>query len=244
MTTRLGLLLVIAACSKGSATGALDAPPSQIDAKATDAAPGVYAHRIQIDGIDDFLSAEQFATTSAGYDARVTWDADNIYVGYSGPDLEPSAAEAATKWLFVYIDVDPGTQNGALVDELYNTQAATFPAGFRADYYVRWKCDATLLSLKKFAGGTWTDEATVPPAARGGSYVELAIPRATLGANATSMSLVAWMINEQANVESSYGGLYAGNFVDGYSANLALTKFLKIDFTSARDPNDSVNQGP
>jgi hypothetical protein len=235
-------VLLLAACSKGSATGAIDAAP--IDAKATDSAPGVYAHRIMIDGIDDFLSAEQFSTTSAGYDARVTWDADNLYIGYSGADLDPAAADTATKWLFVYVDVDPGLPNGALVDETYNTQGATFPAGFRADYYVRWRCDATLLTLKKFNGAAWTEEATVPPAARGGSFVEIAIPRATLGASIEKMSVVAWMINEKANVESSYGGLFTGNFVDGYAANLALTKFLKIDFAAARDPNDPMNQGP
>jgi hypothetical protein len=241
--TRFVLLILIAACSKGSATGAIDAAPT-IDAKEIDSAPGVYAHRIMIDGIDDFLSAEQFSTTSTGYDARVTWDADNLYIGYSGADFDPAAADTATKWLFIYLDVDPGMPNGALVNETYTTQGATFPAGFRADYYVRWRCDATLLTLKKYTGAAWADDATVPPAARGGSFVEVAIPRATLGASASKMSVVAWMINEKANVESSYAGLYAGNFVDGYAANLALTKFLKIDFAAARDPNDPMNQGP
>lgn len=241
--TRAALVLLIAACSKGSATGSIDAAP-KVDAKETDAAPGVYAHEIVIDGIDDFLSAEQFSTTSTGYDARVTWDADNLYVGYSGADLDPTAADTATKWLFIYVDVDPGMPNGALVDETYNTQGATFPAGFRADYYVRWRCDATLLTLKKHDGAAWVDQATVPPAARGGSFVEIAIPRAVLGASVGKMSLVAWMINEKANVESSYAGLYAGNFVDGYAANLALTKYLAIDFASARDPNDVANQKP
>jgi hypothetical protein len=241
--TRFVLLISIAACSKGSATGSRDAAPT-IDAKETDAAPGVYSHRIMIDGVDDFLSAEQFPTTSTGYDARVTWDADNLYIGYSGADLDPVVADAATKWLFIYVDTDPGMASGALVDETYTTQGATFPTGFRADYYVRWRSDATLLTLKKYTGAAWADEPTVPPAARGGRFVEIAIPRATLGASISKMSLVAWMINEKANVESSYAGLYAGNFVDGYAANLALTKFLKIDFAAARDPNDPMNQGP
>ena len=238
---RVALVVILAACSKGAATGSLDAPPRK-DAS-IDASDAPYSHHIMIDGVDDFLSAEQFPTTSAGYDARVTWDADNIYVGYSGADLDPAAADTTTKWLFVYIDVDPGMPNGALVDETYNTQGATFPTGFRADFYVRWRCDATLLTLKQFGGATWADHATVPPASRGGSFVEMAIPRAVLGAS-TTMNVVAWMINEKQNVESSYAGLYAGNFTDGYAANLALTKFLKIDFAARRDPNDAANVGP
>ena len=239
--TRAVWLLAIAACSKGTATGSIDAAPNS-DGKPIDTADGRYEHHIMIDGVDDFLSTEQFPTTSAGYDARVTWDADAIYVGYSGADLDPAAADTATKWLFVYVDVDPGMPNGALVNETYNTQGATFPAGFRADFYVRWKCDGTLLTLKQYTGSAWTD-AAMPPASLGGSFIEIGIPRATLGASST-MSVVTWMINEKANVESSYAGLYTGNFTDGYAANLALTKFLKIDYAASRDPNDAANQGP
>jgi len=235
------LLLALAACSKGTATGSIDAAPK--DAKLTDSPPGVYAHRIMIDGIDDFLSGEQFPTTSAGYDARVTWDADNLYVGYSGADLDPATADTATKWLFIYIDVDPGTPNGSLVNETYNTQAATFPAGFRADFYARWKCDQTLVTLEQFTGTTAWTTVLVPPASRTGSFVELAIPRPTLGTS-DKMNVVTWMINEKANAEGTYAGLYTGNFTDGYAANLMVSKFLKIDFAAARDPNDAANQGP
>ena len=232
---RLALLVALGACSKGSASATIDGPAQ--DGTPVDA--GAYAHRIMIDGVDDFLSAEQFPTTSAGYGARVSWDADNLYVGYTGADLDPAAADTTTKWLFVYIDNDPGTANGAAVNETYTTQSATFPAGFRADYYVRWRCDATLFSFKQF-NGTWTDAAP-PAAARGGTFVEIAIPRAVLGAK---VNIVSWMINEKANVESSYAGLYATNFTDGYAANLALTKYLKIDFAAPRDPNDAANEGP
>jgi hypothetical protein len=237
--TRLAWLLVVGACSKGTATASIDAAPK--DGKAIDAV-GAYQHRIMIDGIDDFLSSEQFSTTSAGYGARVTWDADNLYVGYAGADLDKTAADTSTKWLFIYIDVDPGMPSGALASETYNTQGATFPAGFRADFYVRWKCDTTLLTLKQFGGATWTDGAA-PPASNVGAFVEFAIPRSALGAS-TTMSVVTWMINEKNGVESSYAGLYATNFTDGYAASLALTKFLKIDFAAPRDPNDAANQGP
>ena len=236
------LLVAVAACSKGAATGGIDAPLADSHIDAPDAST-TYRHTISVDGIDDFLSPEQFATTSGGYAARITWDDDNVYFGYSGSDLDPAAPDTATKWLFLYIDGDPGTPNGALVDETYNTQSAMFPSGFRADYYVRWKCDATLLTLKKFNGATWADETTVPPAARGGSYVEIAVPRAAIGAT-PKLGIVTWMINEKPNAEGTYAGIYPGNFTDGYHANLQLTKYLKVDFSSNKDPNAAANQGP
>lgn len=238
----VAVAVALVACSKGKAVEYLDAPPSADAANEIDASTA-YRHTIQIDGLDDFLSTEQFPTTSAGYDARVTWDDANIYVGYAGADLDPAAVDSGTKWLFVYVDSEPG--GGAAVNETYNTQGATFPAGFRADWYVRWRADAMLLSLKKYDGAAWVDEATVPPAARGGSFVEIAIPRAAIGAEGDGeVRLVTWMINEKANAEGSYAGLYADNFVDGYHANLALTRYLKIDFAAARDPNDVANRGP
>ena len=238
--TRFVLLCALAACSKGSASASLDAPPKK-DAADPDGQQ-LYRHTIQIDGTDDFLSSEQFPTTSTGYTARVAWDNDAIFVGYSGSDLDPATVDTSTKWLFVYVDVDPGMAKGALVNEMYNTQGATFPAGFRADFYVRWKCDATLLSLKTFSNNTWM-EGTAPQAARAGSFVEFAIPRSVI-VPTDRVDVVTWMINEKNGAEGSYAGIYTGNFTDGYAANLALTKFLKIDFTSARDPNDPANQGP
>jgi hypothetical protein len=239
--TRFVLILAVAACSKGNASGTPDAAPKR-DAPPEIDAPAVYAHTIQIDGVDDFLSAEQFPTTSTGYDARVTWDAQNIYVGYSGADFDPAVAQSNTKWLFIYVDADPGGPNGAAVNEVYNTQGATFPSGFRADFYMRWRCDAALLTLKQYTGSAWAESASAPSAARGGTFVEFALPRNVIGNG--NVNIVTWMINEQNGAESSYAGLYAGNFTDGYAANLALSKFLKIDFAALRDPNAPANEGP
>jgi hypothetical protein len=46
-----------------------------------------YSHTIMIDGVDDFTPDEAFTTTTATYGAAVTWDATNIYVGYTGDDI-------------------------------------------------------------------------------------------------------------------------------------------------------------
>lgn len=203
-----------------------------------------YRRTIAIDGVDDFVAGEQFATTSAGYAARITWDDQHLYVGYGGPDLDPGALDTATKWLFVYVDVDPGaTATGATQGQTYNTQTATFPAGFGAEYYARWKCDTTLGSIERHDAGTWSTIATAPATAQAGTFVELAIPRSALGAS-TELGIVAFMINEKAQFEGSFAGLFADSFTDGYAMTLPITKYLRADLTSPRAPNDPANVAP
>lgn len=203
---------------------------------------GPYAHAIAIDGTDDFTSGETFGTTSSpSYAARVTWDADRVYVGYSGPDV---GGGSGTKWVFAYVDVDPGAATGATSAQQYNTQASTFPAGFGAELYARWKCDDSLASIEVFGGGsTWTTSATALAHAHAGDFVELAIPRA-LFPGATTLGIVTYMINEQNLSEGTYAGLYAGSFTDGYATALPITKYLKVDFSSTKPPNDPANEAP
>ena len=242
------LLFLLAACGPGIETPSLDAaatrndaPPSPRDA-APDSAATAYRHTIAIDGTNDFVAAETFATTSSpSYRAMISWDDDNVYLGYSGPDLDPTVAAASTKWLFAYIDVDPGTATGATASQTYNTQSATLPAGFGAEYHVRRKSDGTLTSLEAYASGAWSTSMTTPTVAQTAAFVELAIPRAALGAPG-KIAVTTWMINEGNLVESTYAGLYAGNFVDGYDANA--TKAIAIDFTASRAPNDPANAAP
>ncbi|MCW5806126.1 MAG: hypothetical protein KIT31_27425 [Deltaproteobacteria bacterium] len=251
MRSALATLVFLAACSRGTSPDLdaapgdrRDAPEVAVDAPALpgdDLAP--VRHTIVVDGIDDFFASEQFATTSNGYDARVTWDETHLYLGYGGPDLDPAALDAASKWLFVAIDVDPGAATGAAQSLAYNTQHAVFPAGFGAELYARYKCDGSFATLEQFAAPDWMTSATAPQVARSGSFVELAIPRAVFG-TATTVGVVTWMINEKPDFEGTFAGLYAGNFTDGYQPALALTKYLRADFTSPRAPNDPLNQAP
>ena len=217
-----------------------DMPP--VDSARPDTAQA-YSHAIVIDGVDDFTAAEQFATTSNAFTARGTWDAFTLYIGYFGPDLDPAAADAKTKWMFAYIDIDPGGATGAIESLTYNTQKAKFPAGFGAEFYARWKCDGTFHTLEQFAGGTtWTTTAVTPPAGQSGRFVELAIPRSALGATPPStIGIVTWMINEKPGVEGTFAGLYADNFTNGYGAPLQLSEYLRVDFASVHVPNDASN---
>jgi hypothetical protein len=232
-------LLLLAACGPEGKTPHIDARLIA-DSAATDTNPQLYRHTIALDGIDDFATREQFPTTSTYFVARVTWDDANLYVGYGGPDLTPATGDAGTKWLFIYLDTIAG---GELQSQMYNTQRATFPAGFAADYYVRYKVDGTYSTLERNDAGTWNTATPGPTTAQAGTFLELAIPLTSIAAD-TRLGLVTWMINEKALVEGSYAGLFADNFVDGYSTNLALTAYLEADFTSLRSPNDTQNRRP
>jgi len=236
----LGFLAVILpSCGPHASSPKLDGAPRP-DSPASDAAlhdaPQPYRHTIMIDGVDDFTPAETFMTTSSpSFTARVTWDDNYLYIGYSGPDLSTTTTDASTKWLFVALDVTTG---GATQSLTYNTQHATFPSGFTADFYARYKCDGTFTTLERYdtaSSTSWSTYAPAPMTGQGGNYLEMAISLAQLGAG-TQLSVVTWMINENNGVESSYAGLYMDNFIDGYASDLQLTKYLPIDFRATTPP--------
>jgi hypothetical protein len=231
----LAALGVAGGCSRGTASAGH--PDARVDAfelpeEAITVPP--HRHTIALDGIDDFTGDETFGTTSTTFTARITWDDANLYVGYSGPDLSTTVAQADTKWLFVYLDTIAG---GETQSEMYNTQRVTFPSGFAADDYARYKVDGTLTSLQHVATGVWSTVAPAPATAQSGTFVELAIPLSSIG-SPSSVGIVTWMINEKMLAEGTFAGLYADNFGDGYAANLALTRYVVADFSSPRAPND------
>lgn len=225
------------------AASAVDADPPVPDA-APDAGTSPYRHTILIDGTNDFAAGDTFATTSdPEYVAHASWDDANVYLGYRGPDLDPAAVDASTKWLFVYLDADPGAATGAAASMTYNTQHAAFPAGFGAELYYRWKCDGSFATLEVLEGTTWVTSPTAITVARSGDFLELALPR-SLFAGAGVVGITAWMINEKPGLESSYAGLYQDNFTDGYAADLGLTRYLAADFSSAANPSDPSHAAP
>lgn len=235
-------LVLLAACGDANVDGTpadarvIPDGSSEVD----DALQEPYRHAIALDGLDDFATGDQFATTSTAFAARITWDDKNLYIGYSGPDLATTTDDAGTKWLFVYLDTTAG---GVAQSELYRTQRVTFPVGFAADYYARYKVDGTLTSLKRNDGGAWNEAAPPPAAEQADTFVEMALPFTAIGAT-TELGIVTYMINEKDLAEGTYAGLYETNFTDGYGANLPLTAYLHADLESPRAPNDPMNRKP
>jgi hypothetical protein len=216
---------------------------------ATDGAPDAappWRKTIVIDGTNDFSVAdEKLTTTSTGYDAYMSWDGAALYVGYSGADIGPGAS--STKWLFVYLDADPGAGAGATRTEQYKDQSASLPVGYGAEAYFGWRTDGTFSHAKKFSGGAWTTvSATGVTVARSGSFVEIKIPFALLGATPTKLGVVTLMMNE-GSAQWSYGGLYAGSFADGYyaaPATVPVTYYLQADLASPAPPASLINRKP
>jgi hypothetical protein len=203
------------------------------------ATPTPYRHTITIDGTNDFIPAqEQFATTSNGYNAYVSWDANNLYCGYSGPDI---AAGDSNKWFLIYVDVDPGANTGASTGYAFNTQAPTFPAGFSPKYLLRWITDNSYSNILSWNGSSWQNPGFTFNFSQNGTYIETSLSLSNIG-SPSKMSLTAFMIDEQSGSEWTYGGLYADNFTDGY--NVSPLHWLSIDLSSPLAPNTSGNEKP
>jgi hypothetical protein len=226
------VVVLVGACAGGKSAGTARSDAGTTpDVLGVDATPP-YRHTITIDGTDDFALNETLPTTSTGFTAKLAWDDDNLYVGYAGPDLATTTTDAAQKWLFVYLDT---TSGGETQSEMYNTQRATFPTGFEADFYVRYKVSGETTSLEQVTAGDWMTAPPAPQVGQAGTFVELAIPLAQIGAG-DSLRLVTFMINEKMLAEGTYAGLFSDNFVDGYSTNMMLTRSYSADFTSTFAP--------
>ncbi len=231
---------------------AADADAAQLDG-GTDTgvdAGAPYRHTVNIDGANDFTAAsEKFSTTSTSYDAYVTWDANALYVGYVGADIGPLAT--SSKWVLVYLDVDPGAATGASKTDLYGTQQQVLPTGFGAEAYFAMKSDGSFSQFKKYASSAWSAVASPGVSfarTAGSSYVELRIPFSALGATTPAkLGVVTFMLNELSGAEGTYAGLWNASFTDGYSgmgAPKTILSYLQADLASPLAPATLSNRKP
>ena len=223
--------------------GVLDAGRADlgtVDAGPPDLGPiAGYRHTITIDGVDDFAAVDRLATTTGGYEARLSWDADALYVGMTGADI---GSGSATRWLLVFIDTN-GVTAGSNTGVPYNTQTPRLPPGFFADYAFRWKANNTFQSLQRWNGSAWEDTATVPATFQAGSFVETRLALADLG-RPTNLGVAMLMLNEAAGVEFSYAGSPAGTFTDGYYGSIPMSRWIAADLALASPPNDPSRLRP
>jgi hypothetical protein len=253
--TALVALAAVAACDPslaivkvpgegGPESGATDAPAAQPQA---DAGPtpeggadeggteaGTPEHLI--DGINDFTAGETFATTSPGYDAYVSWDDKKIYFGMSGADV---GTTSSSKWVLIYVDGNPGNV-GSATGIAYDcsggcaSQQAHLP--FNAGYHLRWKADGMYTNLQKWSGTAWADVGPISTVDRKGTFMEISITRALLGAP-TKLKVHMSMLIEQAGAEWTYAGVPSTSFADG-KAPAAVTKYYELDLAdTAKAPN-------
>jgi hypothetical protein len=188
-----------------------------------------------IDGTNNFVAGETFATSSGGYSTYVTWDSTYVYVGYNGTDVNTGGAN---KWVLIYLGDSAGSSTGVT----YNTQTPTFPTGFNAKYHIRWKADNTYTNAQTYTAA-WADAAWdfTGDVFRTGSFVEFRIPRADIG-SPTTLKVIVNMINEQGGGEWTYGLAPSTGFTDGYAANPA--KYLSCNLNSSSAPTTSCSVLP
>jgi hypothetical protein len=124
------------------------------------------------------------------------------------------ASNDANKWVVVYI----GGAGGTTAGQLYNTQQPALP--FSALYHLRWKANDTYKNAEVWNGASWVDAGFSFTSSRNGSFVEMAIPRVSVGSPAIA-NVVVGMLNETPNFEGTYAGVPATTYSDSYDPNFA-----------------------
>ena len=80
------------------------------------------------------------------------------------------------------------------------------------------------------------------------NFVEIRIPFSALGATAPAkLGVVTFMLNEVSGGESTWAGLWAGSFTDGYFAVATpktIGSYLLADLASPLPPNTISNKKP
>jgi hypothetical protein len=177
-------------------------------------------HAILIDGVNDFNTDETLAGTS-GSIWYMTWDASNFYLATQNTDV---GSVSNSKWVVCYFDTDPRTPRtggtGSTTGLMFNTQRPNLP--FTANFLVVWRLDTAATMLYTYNDPSWIAVASPNvQVSRSGNYVEMKIPRASIG-SPSSIYVCAAMINESSGSEWTYNLTPAGQS-DGYNANFTRT---------------------
>ena len=189
-----------------------------------------------IDGVNDFAAGEKLTTSSPLYDGYVSWDDTNVFFGMSGADVGTSAA---SKWVLIYVDGNPGNSGSAAgigydCGGTCTLQKASLP--FNAGFHIRWKADGTYTNLQKWDGAAWVSVGALSTASRQGTFMELSITRAALG-KPTKLKVHMNMLIEQKSAEWTYAGVPSASFTDG-KAPATFGKFYEFDLADkAKAPN-------
>jgi len=202
-------------------------------------------HTITIDGNNDFDADETFSTSSSGYTAYVTWDANNIYLGYSGNDV--GTGQSNSKWIVFYFDtdapLDPTYGNGTLNAIGFNNQNWVLP--FRADYMIQIRTTGGFEALKRFNGTSWVD---VTPHNmqifdnNSANFIEIKIPKASLN-NPEKIYMLGYFINEASGAEWTYASFPDNSLRggDGYKNPGYFDHWYGFELTNNVSPNSPKN---
>ncbi len=190
---------------------------------------GTY-HTIPMDGNNAFTSDETFGTSTTGYSAYVTWDAEYLYLAYTGSHLAATSDTTRVYTnMFWYIDVDPhpntpksgnGTDRaGTLWTQIMNHQPFWFDEQswelpFYADYSVKaqyQKADSTYYKMGPYNAdtGVWdvfdydTSYAHLDSI---NGYWEMKIPLSEIG-NPSEINILAYAASTEWKSDIYYSSI-------------------------------------
>lgn len=191
-----------------------------------------YAHTITIDGVNDFTAGETFATSTAGYQGFVAWDADYLYLGVEGPSV---ASVDGSKWFVAYFGGTIGTTTG----QVYGSQEPVLP--FSAAHHLRWKADNTYTNARSWDGSAWTEAGWnfVDNVFQTGTFLELRVPWSDLG-NPVVVDVHLSFLDESPPGVGTYAGVPASSFSDGVDPDYGA--YFRFDRSAALEPADYAPQ--
>lgn len=200
---------------------------------------------ITIDGNNDFnIANERFNTTSgtASY-GYVTWDENNLYIGFSGNTPAGSLTDD-NRVVHIYIDSDPQLSptsgTGTTTGEQWRWHP-TLP--FTANYHYAFKTVNNEEVRRVFNGNGWDDSnfATSNWKNTSTSYWELKIERAGLG-NPEQINLVAYIEEDWDNGSQVSSGIPSNSFTNSSSKPaLNIASFLNLRLYNRVKPVISYN---
>ena len=187
-------------------------------------------HTVGFTTSNDFTGRETFRTSTqaaTGYDAYASWDAKNLYLGYTGADIGPGdcqnpdgnddchsyeTGQSPGKWLVYYLDTDPFTDHGTTQAQALGAQSWTLP--FPADYAVRLRTDGETVegqytgvaTLLRWNGERW--KSLGPHALEifdnsTSGFLKLSVSRESLG-HPTALRATGWFADTDRDVSYAY----------------------------------------
>jgi len=196
------------------------------------APPQPWRFTATIDGNTSEWPSEAHLTTSAGSDAWVAWDDNNLYLAATHPDVGTGGSQ---HWLLAYIgNGSAGSTDGVA----HGLQQPTLE--FQANFLIRWKLDDSYSSLETWNGASWTSASPLFDSggavrSESGNTVELSVPLTTLAVT-SQLDLAMTLLYEGAGFESTYGASPAGAITEGaFDPSIAL--YWPFDRASALAPS-------
>jgi hypothetical protein len=186
-------------------------------------------------------AAEGFATTTSGQRSFVSFDADDLYIGFAGTLAPVDSFGDSLEMYLGFARPTAGPALGLIAQSAFTTR---FPAGFTPELHIS-DFNESGASISFYDGARWISVDAGAAGIAEGSFdtgIALTIPRTFFG-GASAVDLLSFLaITDQRPIEGA--GLFADSFVDADARELEPARFLHIDFTSPKNPNDaSAEQG-